>query len=73
VSPTLVKSVASTLDVYNANSKSDIAFHSLPTAATSTIMDLNQPKPLMKLHISTEQIYYAISHKTVYELIQQQP
>jgi len=55
VSPTLVKSVASTLNVGNANSKSGIASHLLSTSATLTIMDPNQPEPLIKLPISIEQ------------------
>jgi hypothetical protein len=55
VSPTHVKSVASALNVGNANSKSDIASHWSPIAATLTIMDPNQPKPLIKLPHSIEQ------------------
>jgi hypothetical protein len=54
VSPTLVKSVISTGDIDNTNSESDIVAHWLPTAATLTIMDPNQPEPLMKLPISIE-------------------
>jgi hypothetical protein len=50
-----MKSVASTLDVGNTNSKYDIASHWLPIAATLTIKDPNQPEPLMKLPISIEQ------------------
>ena len=55
VSPTPVKSVASTFDVGNANGKSNIASHWLPTATSLTIMHPNQPEPLMKLPISIEQ------------------
>jgi len=55
VSPTLVKSVVSSLNVGNANSKFDIASHWLPTRATLTIMDPNQPEPFMKLPICIEQ------------------
>ena len=36
------------------NSKSEIASHWLPTVAELTIMDPNQPEPLMKLPISIE-------------------
>ncbi len=49
VSPTHVKSVALSLTVDNANSKSEIASHWLPKAAPLTIMDPNKPEPLMKL------------------------
>ena len=39
----------------NTNNKSDIVAHWLPTTATlTTIMDPNQPKPLVKLPISIE-------------------
>ncbi len=56
VSPTPVKSVVLPLNVVNANSKSDNAYsHWLPTDATLTIMDLNQPELLMKLPVSIEQ------------------
>jgi hypothetical protein len=54
VLPTHVKSAASTFDAINANSKSDIASQWLPTAATLTIIDPNQPEPLMKLQICIE-------------------
>jgi len=54
VSATRVKSVISASNVGNANSKFDIASHWLPTTATITIMDPNQPKPLMNLLISIE-------------------
>jgi hypothetical protein len=39
------------------NSKSDIASQWLPTAVALTIMDPNQPEPLMKLPISIEYDY----------------
>ncbi len=48
--------MVSICDIDNINSKSDIAAHWLPTSsATLTIMDPNQPKPLMELSISIEQ------------------
>jgi hypothetical protein len=50
-----MKSVASTLNVGNANRKSDIASHWLSIAATLTIMDPTQPEHLMQLPISIEQ------------------
>ena len=49
-----MKSVVSSLNVGNANSKSDVASDWLPTTATLTIMDPNQPEPLLKLQISIE-------------------
>ena len=55
VSPTFVKSVASTCDIDNSNNKSYIVAHWLPIASTLTIMDPNQPKHLIKLPISIEQ------------------
>ncbi len=54
MSPTPVKSVVSSLNVGNANRKSDIGSHWLPTDTTLTIMDSNQPEPLMELPISIE-------------------
>jgi hypothetical protein len=50
-----VKSVASSLDVGKANSESEIASQWLPTSVTLTIIDPNQPEPLMKFPISIEQ------------------
>ena len=50
-----MKSVVSSLDVGNANNKSDIDSRWLPIAATLVIVDPNQPEPLMKLPLSTEQ------------------
>jgi hypothetical protein len=47
VSPTLVKSMVSSLNVSNANIKSDIVSHWLPIAASLTIMDPNQPINLL--------------------------
>ena len=55
VSSTHVKSVASSLDVGKANSESEIASQWLPTSVTLTIIDPNQPEPLMKFPISIEQ------------------
>ena len=55
VAPTChVKSMVSSLEVSNDNNKSDIVFQWLLTAATLTIMDPNQPKPLIKLPIYIE-------------------
>ena len=54
-SPPPVKSVDLPLTMDEANNKSDCAFKWLPTAAALTIMDPNQPEPLMKLPISIEQ------------------
>jgi hypothetical protein len=53
ISLALVKSMVS-FDVSNANSKSDIDSHWLPTAASLPIMDPNQPEPLIKLPIRIE-------------------
>jgi hypothetical protein len=55
VSPPLVKRVGSSLNMGKTNSKSEIASHWLPTTDALTIMDPNQPGPLMKLPISIEQ------------------
>ena len=57
VSTTLVKGVALSSNIDNTNSKSDIVAHWRPTSASLTIMDPNQPEPLMKLTISIEQDY----------------
>ena len=54
MSLTLVKSVVSSFNVGNANSKSEVTSHWLPKAATLTITDPNQPEPRMKLPISIE-------------------
>ena len=51
VPSTTVHSVNSLVDSTN---QSDIASHWLPSAAALTIMDPNEPKPLMKLSMSTE-------------------
>ena len=48
MSPTDVKSVVPSLNVGNTNSKFDITSHWLPTSATLTITDPNQPEPLIK-------------------------
>jgi len=55
VSPTLVKSVVSSPNVGNTNSKSDIASHRLPIVEALTFMDPDQPEPLMKVPIYIEQ------------------
>jgi hypothetical protein len=55
VSPPHVKSVNSSLNISTTNSKSDIACHWLPTTVALTIMDPNQPKPLLKLPVSIEE------------------
>jgi len=55
VSPPHVKSVSSPLNFSTTKSKYDSASHWLPTAAALTIMDPNQPEPLMKLPFSIEQ------------------
>ena len=55
VSPTLVKSVVSSLDIDKTNSTSEIASQWVPTSATLTIMDHNQSDPLIELSISIEQ------------------
>jgi hypothetical protein len=52
VSPIPVKSMIASLNIGNANSKYDIASHWLPKAATLTIVNSNQPEPLMELPIS---------------------
>jgi hypothetical protein len=53
--PPHVKSVDLTLTMDETNNKSNIAFKWLPTTAALTIMDPNQPRPLIKLPISIEQ------------------
>ena len=55
VSPTRVKSVAPSLNVGNAYSKSNIDSHWLPIATTLTIMDPNIPEHAMKFPISIDQ------------------
>ena len=42
-------------EMNNTNNKSDIAAHWLPTDGVLTIIDPNQPEPLMKLLIYIEQ------------------
>ena len=54
VSSTPVQSVNSPIDFPNSINQSDIAAHWLPSAAVLTIMDPNEPEPLMKLPISIE-------------------
>jgi hypothetical protein len=46
--------VNSSLNLDKTNSKSEVASHWLSTAVALTIMDPNQPEPLMKLPISIE-------------------
>ena len=48
VSPPHVKSVSSSLKLSTTNSKSDSASHWLSSTAVLTIMDPNQPEPLLK-------------------------
>ena len=48
------KSVALSCDIDNDKSKSDVVAHWLHTDASLTIMDPNQPEPLIKLSISIE-------------------
>ena len=55
VSSTPVTSVTVTKDIAKSFTTSDIAAHWLPTSTALTIMDPNQPSPLMKLTISIEQ------------------
>ncbi len=54
VSSTPTTGVNVTRNVDKSSPTPDIAAHWLPTAATLTIMDPNQPSPLMKLPISIE-------------------
>ena len=46
--------MSSLVDITNISNQSDIASHWLPSAVASTIMDPNEPEPLMKLPISIE-------------------
>jgi hypothetical protein len=50
-----MKSMALSCNTNNTNSKSDIVAHWLPATAALTIVDPNQPEPLMKLPIFIEQ------------------
>ncbi len=54
VSFTPVQSVSSPVEVTNSTNQPYIASHWLPSAAVLTIMDPNEPEPLMKLPISIE-------------------
>ncbi len=65
VSPPLVKSVDSPVNMNNINSKTGIASHWLSTVDAFTIMGPNQPEPLLKLPISIEQVFFTISHECV--------
>ncbi len=53
-SPPPVKSVDLSLTMDETNNKSNIASQWLHTVDALTVMDPNQPEPLMKLHISIE-------------------
>ena len=54
VPSTHVQGVSSPVDITNNTNQSYIASHWLPSAAVLTIMDPNEPEPLMKLPISIE-------------------
>jgi len=54
VPSTYVQSVNSLIDIANNTSKSDFASHWVPSATVLTIMDTNEPEPLMKLPIFIE-------------------
>ena len=62
VSNTPVQSVISTVEVSNNTNQSDIVSQWLPPATVLTIMDPNEPEPLMKLPISIE--YGSIRYDT---------
>ena len=49
VSPTHLQSMGSSIDIDNTTTHTKMAYHRLLTAATLTIMDPDEPKPLMKL------------------------
>jgi hypothetical protein len=59
VPSTPLQSVSSPIDVTNSTNQSDIASHWLPSAIVLTIVDSNEPEPLMELPISIE---YDSSH-----------
>jgi len=67
VSSTPVQSVSSPVDVTNSTNQSDIASHWSPSATVLTIMDTNEPGPLMKSPISIE--YDSLSYDTSVLLI----
>ena len=67
---THVQSVSSVIDT-TSNNQSDIASHWLPSAAVLTIMDPNEPEPLMKLPISIE--YDSLRYVTSVLIDKQQP
>jgi hypothetical protein len=54
VSSTPVQSVNSRIDIPNSTNQFDIASHWLPSVVVLTIMDPNEPEPLMKYPISIE-------------------
>ena len=61
-SSTHVHSVISPIDITSCANQSDIASHWLRSAVVLTIMDPNEPEPLMKLPISIE--YDALRYDT---------
>ena len=54
VPSTRVQSASSPIDITNSTNQFDIASHWLPSTIALTIMDPNEPEPLMKLPISIE-------------------
>ena len=71
VSSTPVQSVKSPINATNSTNQSDIASYWLPSAALLTIMDPNDPEPLMKIQISIE--YDSLRYDTSVLIDQQQP
>ena len=55
VSPTHAQSMDSSIEIDNTTTQSEMADYWLPTSATLTIMDPNQPEPLLILLISIRQ------------------
>ncbi len=51
---THVQSVSPSIDITNSTNQSNIASHWIPSASVLTIMDPNEPEPLMKLPTSIE-------------------
>jgi len=62
VSSTHVQSVSSPMNITNRSNQSVIASHWLPPADALTIMEPNEPEPLMKLPIDIE--YYSLRYDT---------
>jgi len=60
VSSTHVQSVSSPIHITSSTNQSYIALHWLPSAAVLTIMDPNEPEPLIKLPISIEYDSYYV-------------